>query len=476
MTDKIKNNSLSSRKLIIAAILTLCIGGGIGLVIPNLFLSYQAKQQALATGKQLEQQIEIVAYPLILSNDRVSLNYLANNLTKFIYVQGIQIENQQRIIIAKAGNISSLEYKTSIIHQEKNMGVIRIWLNQAVFENQIKQSIFPLIIIILITIIPSLILLVIVYRHILTTDKNQLIEETEQPETKYKRIEDKEDSVYVKEDNLQTESLIDLLTLSKNDEVPHIPKFDPSLAMPNNEVKKPVIVEEQPSTLFERDLKQERENPLAKQIAEYEEVQLDLYPFEHELELMLPAQDAAYILYIDSNTASSNNITGEDRKKLLNIYLLLAREVAHIYDAATENLANKDSLLRFELHDDKDSHGINAIYAAMLFNLLYKGFNQARIKGFQPVLNLQMALARGHREKYDLLKEEAHFLTRTLSSNNLISHTALTEAPILKADVLKNSDIQREDEDKVLLLKLATKHQALLQKQANYLLTKFFKQ
>ena len=153
----------------------------------------------------------------------------------------------------------------------------------------------------------------------------------------------------------------------------------------------------------------------------------------------------------------------------------LAKQVARIYNGEVEQLENQDLMLRFELRDDKDSHGVNALCAAMLFNLLYKGFNQARIRGFQPVLSLQMSLARGHHSKHNLVKEEAHFLTRTTNSNDLISHTALTEAPLIKEAMLGESDIRREDEDKVLLLKVTPKHQTLLQKQANHLLTKIFK-
>ena len=124
-------------------------------------------------------------------------------------------------------------------------------------------------------------------------------------------------------------------------------------------------------------------------------MQLGLYSFEDELELILAPQDAIYLFYIDSNTASSDNMPPDEKATLLNVYLYLAKQVARIYNGEAEQLDNHDILLRFELRDSDDNHGTNALCAAMLFSLLYKGFNQARIKGFQPVLSLQMSVSRG---------------------------------------------------------------------------------
>jgi len=115
---------------------------------------------------------------------------------------------------------------------------------------------------------------------------------------------------------------------------------------------------------------------------------------------------------------------------------------------------------------------VNAVCSAMLFTHLYKQYNQSQIRAFRPVMNLHMALVRGSRERVDRMQEEAHFLTRTIQSNELISHTALTEAPLLKESLLQSADIRREDEDKVLILSVSESYQALLEKQARHLLSK----
>ncbi len=83
-----------------------------------------------------------------------------------------------------------------------------------------------------------------------------------------------------------------------------------------------------------------------------------------------------------------------------------------------------------------------------------------------------MALVRGKAEKLERLLEEARFLTRTTQSNELISHTALTEAPDLKRTLLDGASIRREDEDKVLVLQISKSYQDLLEKQSRHLMIK----
>ncbi|WP_432696796.1 hypothetical protein ACQUQP_00030 [Marinobacterium sp. YM272] len=211
---------------------------------------------------------------------------------------------------------------------------------------------------------------------------------------------------------------------------------------------------------------------VVKPLGSRAEEQLGLYTLEQELELMLQAKDAGYLFLIDATSARSENISEEERQQLLRPYRTLANSVAHIYSGRVEPGQDGDLQLFFDEPKDDDSHGINALCSAMLFSYLYRHYNQHRIRQFKPVINLHLALVRGRHERLDRLQEEAHFLTRTTESNELISHTALTESPELKATLLENADIRREDEDKVLILKVAKSYQDLLEKQARHLLSK----
>jgi hypothetical protein len=211
-------------------------------------------------------------------------------------------------------------------------------------------------------------------------------------------------------------------------------------------------------------------NPLRKY--ERTEEQLDLYSLGHQLELTLQPQEAAYLFYIDATTGHADYVEPEEHNYLLQTYEQLIQKVASIYGGTVTIDASGDLQLFFDDQDADDAHGVHALCAAKLFTLLYRAFNQARIKAFKPVLNLHMAIVRGNRNKFSLIKEEALFLTRTTQTNELISHTALTEASQLKSTLLSSADLRREDEDKILILSLTPSYQALLTKQATHLLSK----
>lgn len=573
----------------LSVVFAVLVGFILSAVYLHLSTSRQAKSETLILGESLALQSELLIRPLVLSNDRISLNYLLNELSQLDHLNGLQVQDDNGVVIARSGNTSDLKQTRRLLQQDKTIGTITLWLNATPAEKLISSQ--HTIIAILACLTTLFILFAIWFASrkavvVVTETKQQysqldfaetlamqdsahpLTQANDRPESAYSEeppaasteqtsakpelhpeselqisavrdeqpesqslplnAEPKEEpkvelqentasnpalttaanTTYIdpaaslaepqpstpkptreefaltklaikEQDQLQTRELIDLLKPEQSS-VPQMPKFEhhpqdlePEPQGPETETL--VFEEETPAEKIEARYQPSMKNPLFKMEEEREEVQLDLYSFEHELELILPPQDASYLFYVDTHTASSDNIKADEKSALINVYMQLAKQVARIYNGEVEQLENQDLMLRFELRDDKDSHGVNALCAAMLFNLLYKGFNQARIRGFQPVLSLQMSLARGHHSKHNLVKEEAHFLTRTTNSNDLISHTALTEAPLIKEAMLGESDIRREDEDKVLLLKVTPKHQTLLQKQANHLLTKIFK-
>jgi hypothetical protein len=271
--------------------------------------------------------------------------------------------------------------------------------------------------------------------------------------------------------------LVELLRPSRDQQ--RMPKFTPSA--PRDEDSDEAIVPDMDQVEFDDGTPEPPEPPprsdrpqlsVVSPLSDREEEQLGLYTLEHELELMLPAEDAGYLFLIDSSSAHSDNLEPEELSALMRPYRTLANSVAHIYSGRLEPTREGDLQLFFDDAQEDDSHGINALCSAMLFSYLYRHYNQSRIRQFKPVINLHLALVRGHREKLERLLEEARFLTRTTESNELISHTALTETPDLKSTLLDGADIRREDEDKVLIMRIAKSYQDLLEKQARHLLTK----
>lgn len=211
--------------------------------------------------------------------------------------------------------------------------------------------------------------------------------------------------------------------------------------------------------------------PRSKKLPIITEEQLDLYTLEQELDLILSPENAGYLILIDTTSAHSSNLDAEEQAQIRRTYRTLANSVARIYYGKVELLGD-DIQIRFDLPKSDDSHGFNALCSAMLFNLLYRSYSQSRAKQNLPLLNVHTAIVRGQVDRFGHMLDEARFLTRSTNSNQVISHTALSEAPELKSNLLSSADVRREDEDKVLISGIEKRHQALLEKQARYLLAK----
>ncbi|MFW1676605.1 hypothetical protein ACFVYJ_02330 [Pontibacter sp. JAM-7] len=488
-----------------------------GLLLSTVYLHLSSQRLArvdtLQLGQSLASQTAIMSRPLLLANDRISINYLANQIIQLDYVTGLELKNPDLMVVARAGNATDLKLEAPL-GGERPLGTLTLWLNPAPTLSLIRQPLIQAAFLACTIIFITLFSLWYSLRHRETADvrtkatpeppdfaaflQQQTAEELPltnnsepvtgidaeleiPPEAPQPEAVADPEPVATDRDAPEddTQELVALLKPARN-AINHMPRFEHhphDLPEFNNNSETHFELQEQevathPVAATEAATK--RENPLMKHLQQRQEVQLNLYPFEHELELMLAAENACYIVYIDTVTHGSDNTEPELRQQLLQVYQQLALQVAGIYQGEAEKLTSGDVIIRFNNAQQSDEHGINAVCSAMLFTLLYRLYNQSRIRQFQPVLNLQTALARGHHNKQSLLLEEARFLTRTIQSNALISHTALTEAPKLKQALLQDADIRREDEDKVIMHKLQPRHQDLLQKQANHLISKFF--
>ena len=267
--------------------------------------------------------------------------------------------------------------------------------------------------------------------------------------------------------------IVDLLKPERDDKVP---PFVPS-SYGTDHVSSdngPSFIENE---IPERDFKPlgKRPDKKAHRLPIINEEQLDLYTIEQELDLLIPAKDAGYLILIDFTSPHSLSMSRDDKQQIKRTYRTLANSVANIYSGDVEPLG-EDIQIHFQEAQDRDEHGVNAACAAMLFTQLVQAYNRSRDEQSRPVLNVHTAIVRGQLNRQVRMADEARFLTRSTKSNRLISHTALSEAPDLKTTVLSNADIRREDEDKVLLLTLAKSYQELLEKQSRYLMAKLAQQ
>lgn len=522
-------------RLILATALAMLSGWIISATYLYIASDSIAKSEAQITARHTARQAAITIQPYILAEDIISLNFFLNSLIEARQVNGVAVYNKQSSLIARAGETSGTEHQVILGNQQTPTGVLKLYTSHEPEQKLLMELLWQVAILSFIILLATLVTLWLSLKQltIQTPEQHesdevlpqvdaeekaspsaafaQTLEETinsgslpqEQQSLERQPLETDEtanntthhqstvtdDEIFITENSvdlasglpdeppstegtLNNDELVDLLRPDSTQRMPH---FVPAPMQPDEDQAKP---QRREATYEFEEYQQEPEQPPSAlktnplRAHERTEEQMDLYSFEHQLELSLQAGEAAYLFYIDATTGHADYVEPEEHNYLLQTYEKLIKKVSAIYGGVVSIDASGDMQLFFDDQDKEDGHGVHALCAAKLFTLLYKAFNQARIKSFKPVLNLHMAIVRGNREKFNLIKEEALFLTRTTQSNELISHTALTEARQLKTTLLSSADVRREDEDKVLILSLTASYQALLNKQATHLLSK----
>ncbi len=517
-------------RLIFATALVMLSGWMLSATYLYIAAENIAKSEATKTARFTARQAAMTIQPYLLAEDIISLNFFLNSLSEARQVKGVAVFNKNNKLIARAGESNDAEQKVILGSPQNPMGTLKLYTSHDAEKNMLTGLLWQISILSITTLLATLVTLWLSLKQLVlrsasadetqktpsssietsdllskhndtlppteitheeknnetpTENFSQVLENASgQPSLKESSIkggplspaQDTERSdTHTIDETLDNDELVDLLRPDTTQRMPH---FIPAPIQPENEQKQTpqkepsYALEESQQSLSESRTESPRlkTNPLRNNGREEE--QLDLYSLEHQLELSLQPKEAAYLFYIDATTGHADYVEPDEHNYLLQTYEQLIKKVSAIYGGSVSIDASGDMQLFFDDQDEEDGHGVHALCAAKLFTLLYRAFNHARIKSFKPVLNLHMAIVRGNRDKINLIKEEALFLTRTTQTNELISHTALTEANQLKSTLLSIADVRREDEDKVLILSLTSSYQALLTKQATHILTK----
>ena len=487
-----------------------------GLIVAAAYLSMAAErvaqQQTRLQGELMGQQIVTLIKPALLAADPVSLNFVLNQLVRQPHFDAIVLIDTKQRQLGRAGEANSdtnLLQEVTIRQQDQNLAFLEIHLNPAPYLKQISTLLIQAGILALIIIILALLGCWYLINRNSSIPETSGRPVTEKPDEKappghalqpdeearpdpeaasQNRDESKasaseliaapvepEPSSQPTAENSDDdpELLIDLLRPA--DDAPNMPDFAPFSEKKESPKQALQKAPEQHPIVEEIDIKPQKsklKNPLFEN--DKHEVQLDMYSFEQELELIVSAEQAGYLLYLDLASGHSDNISGDELHELQEYYYRMLDMVIAIYQGEAARISNGDLQLAFLKPHKDDSHGVNAVCASQLFNRLYKLFNQQRIRRMKPVLNLHMALVRGHHKKLPRLQEEARYLTQSTDSNELVTHTALSEAPDLKVSLLAGAEIHRAEEDKVLIRSVNDNYQMLLDKQAKHLLKKLF--
>lgn len=552
----------SRTRPVIAAALSLCILMAAALGTLFFLAKTQATEQVEAQAQRLANSVETLVTPLMISDDRVSLNFIVNQLVDDPSLRGIRLTDTQNLALAVAGEPAELKLTREIRPNDEFLGELTLWIDPLPTLSLLKSQLAYVGIALMV----ALVVAALVYRYtpaaVYDEDEDeasfeeelaQLYEgETQEHESEsddyahpqhesapavdqetseqagkpehyeahedpdaplsfddlvpqQEKIEPSFDSVATGEainagnedaegdepldvsatlktpeaeavpvvksqvSQDQRDDQVDLVGLLKPEHnAEAMPKFKPSQMQPLSDSDS----EEPESEELEISIPVPMNTPpRSKKLPILNEEQLDLYSLEQELDLILSPDNAGYLILIDTTSAHSPNLGSDELSQIRRTYRTLANSVARIYYGKVEALGD-DLLIRFEIPKSDDSHGVNALCSALLFNLLYRSYNQSRTKQNLPLLNAHIAVVRGQLDRFGHMLDEARFLTRSTKSSAVISHTALSEAPELKSTLLTQADVRREDEDKVLINSVERRHQTLLEKQARYLLAK----
>lgn len=583
--SKAINDKLSGYPLArpaVAAGLTLLVLMLAALVTLYFLAKSQASEQAQAQAERLANSVETLLTPLMLADDRVSLNFVTNQLVGDPSLRGIRLTDSQSLAVAVAGEPAELKLIRQITPNGEQLGELTLWIDPMPTLDMLQSQLSWVAIAFFVALAAA----ALTYRYTpsglaiiettyddendpedfqsqlaqaydpaaeteggASTDSNSEEsldaytysesddEQSDHPtdvQTDHAQVAERQQSYDEDEEDPDAPVSFDTLSLAESQErtdptfnidaadqlheadeadepldvsetlkapvapipvvksqVPQTnpddervdlvdllrPEHDQSISMPKF---KPSAMQPLEVSVTEEPESEELEitipipvntAPRSRKLPIITEEQLDLYTLEQELDLILSPENAGYLILIDTTSAHSANLDADEQAQIRRTYRTLANSVARIYYGTVELLGD-DIQIRFDLPKSDDSHGVNAVCSAMLFNLLYRSYNQSRSKQNLPLLNVHTAVVRGQLEKFGHMLDEARFLTRSTNANQVVSHTALSEAPELKANLLSSADIRREDEDKVLINSIEKRHQALLEKQARYLLAK----
>src|SRR5210317_2061276 len=130
--SKAINDKLSGYPLArpaVAAGLTLLVLMLAALATLYLLAKSQASEHAQAQAERLANSVETLLTPLMLADDRVSLNFVANQLVGDPSLRGIRLTDSQSLAVAVAGEPAELKLIRQITPNGELLGELTLWID-----------------------------------------------------------------------------------------------------------------------------------------------------------------------------------------------------------------------------------------------------------------------------------------------------------------------------------------------------------
>ncbi|MFT6915696.1 MAG: HAMP domain-containing protein [Motiliproteus sp.] len=452
----------------------------LGLIL--LGIAFQADQRSLTEqqlktlGAVISQQTASSSAALILAGDTLSLSINLQQLVALTQIRGVDVVDPRGRSLAQVGQPGTLVVEQPVLSGETVLGSVRIHLNP---DTDAYAPALPLTLAMGAVVLLLLLATTLAFGRHLSRPLQALLSATEQ---------------------ICTDNPIAPLDQGRHDELGRIARllnqrFAEPVAEPTAE---PAVESKETTAAAAPAIASEfspaataSTEPLATESLAAPAIAAELSPepghqtASSEIERPLPigkdknTPDGAapgtgaargYLLYVNHHVGGSDTLTTTERQQLLVRYRKALEQVARLYKGGVSTDALGNWCVHFLPLANDQSHGINALCAAQLFNALYRGINAQAIRRLSPALNMKLVLLCGPGYGFDALAEDALVLSDKIQDNDLITHKALYQIPALQDRMLGGAKYRKYDDDIYLVSALNEDYQTLIDRQAEHFL------
>ncbi|MBP0048194.1 hypothetical protein H9C73_05555 [Marinobacterium sp. AK62] len=142
-TSQHSTSTLSLRALLSAALILL-----LSLALSGTFEYLRSKdhaaQQATELSLMFGRSSAILIQPLVLADDRISLNYLFNELAAQPMINGLRLTAPDQTLIALAGQPQGRGHTLELVQGDDTIGQLTLWSNAAPFAARLQQQLYEI--------------------------------------------------------------------------------------------------------------------------------------------------------------------------------------------------------------------------------------------------------------------------------------------------------------------------------------------
>ncbi len=477
-------------KLWLSLLATLLLGLIMVSIAFNSDQRQLSEQQLKTLGTAISQQTASSSAALILAGDELSLSINLQQLAAFIQINGAEVLDRKGNRLAQAGQPSELFIEQAILSEQTVLGRVRIHLNP---ETNAYRPALPLT---RISVVVALLLLLttalMLARHF-NRPLQALLQASEQlcagrlitPLDQQRHDQFGQIALLLNRrfskpmTELETASSTAVITTTatetQTDNDVNIDLITPAPALVEQDTPVSAALTTTTPTTAPR---LTTAHPTYKMVAPLPSRDDPEITPKTATATPSPAPQVAtsdpaehsYLFYINHHVGGSDTLTTTERERLLGRYRKALKQVARLYKGGFDEDPLGNWYVRFLPLSHDQSHGINALCAAQLFNALYRGINTQAIRSASPALKMKLVLLCGPSNNFDTLAEDALLLSDQIQDNDLITHQALYQINSLQERLLSRAKYRKFDQDTYLISALNADYQTLIDRQAEHFL------